>query len=679
MENVWGFLLQTLSVSAVALMLLIIKRLFQDKISPDVQYAFWMVLAMRILLPVRGGVSILFPIPVWMELLRAKAERRLDSVYSGLYEPIDNRHIFPTYPRMPVSVTDWLFVIYGIGIALVLLHYAIAYIRLRNMLRDSAADETVQARADAVAAAYGLRAVPVRIMSGVHSPFVCGVFSPVLVLPEGREISDSVLLHELLHRAHHDPAKNVIWCILRALHWCNPFMWYVVNRIENDLETCCDQRVLERLEGEARRDYGKTLLLMANDRYARMPGTSSISNGGRNIARRIEAIVRFQTYPKGVTFALVCMAVLLVNAAVSGQTVNGSDVWLRPAKERQLDYALAMSRVQRCSTLAGALDTYAKGIIYENGIYMAMASPLANQETLETAMREENADGMAAYHVERGFGSEDQMAVQESDGYRIYNLKKDADQNYEALLLFSGIRRADEGRNGSAENDAEADAADTACMLALPVRAYETDGSWVVERTGEVKVFPTAFKMGFSDDTLLPPLCSYAGNCVYGRVMLDVRTSYTIKGSMTGDEILPDAAFSGAMLLNDSVYDYRNAKAGVPGDQVSVIYVQAESEHAPLVYPAMYDLPEGDGGTGGTDGMLAWETHTVADQEPKGIVTSGWGGSMDPSQIGEDDGLPIRFGVKILWDGKQVVKMELEKQHLEQTDTIGKKGDRNGA
>ena len=59
MINVWRFFLQTLSVSAVALVLLIIKRLFQDKISPNVQYALWLVLALRIVLPVGAGVHIL--------------------------------------------------------------------------------------------------------------------------------------------------------------------------------------------------------------------------------------------------------------------------------------------------------------------------------------------------------------------------------------------------------------------------------------------------------------------------------------------------------------------------------------------------------------------------------------------------------------------------------------------
>jgi beta-lactamase regulating signal transducer with metallopeptidase domain len=85
----------------------------------------------------------------------------------------------------------------------------------------------------------------------------------------------------------------------------------VFNRIENDMESLCDSRVLERLEGEERRLYGGILLAMASEKYARVPGTTSISNGGRNISRRIEALVRFRKYPKGMGLVSVCIALVL--------------------------------------------------------------------------------------------------------------------------------------------------------------------------------------------------------------------------------------------------------------------------------------------------------------------------------------------------------------------------------
>ena len=51
MEHIWSFLLQTITVSIAAAVLLIAKRLFLDKLSPRWQYGVWAILAARLLLP----------------------------------------------------------------------------------------------------------------------------------------------------------------------------------------------------------------------------------------------------------------------------------------------------------------------------------------------------------------------------------------------------------------------------------------------------------------------------------------------------------------------------------------------------------------------------------------------------------------------------------------------------
>ena len=49
MENIWAFLMQTLTASVAAAVLLIAKRLFLDKLSPRWQYGVWVILALRVL------------------------------------------------------------------------------------------------------------------------------------------------------------------------------------------------------------------------------------------------------------------------------------------------------------------------------------------------------------------------------------------------------------------------------------------------------------------------------------------------------------------------------------------------------------------------------------------------------------------------------------------------------
>ena len=51
MGNIWEFLLQTLTVSLTAAVLLIVKYLLADKLSPRWQYGIWGLLALRALTP----------------------------------------------------------------------------------------------------------------------------------------------------------------------------------------------------------------------------------------------------------------------------------------------------------------------------------------------------------------------------------------------------------------------------------------------------------------------------------------------------------------------------------------------------------------------------------------------------------------------------------------------------
>lgn len=481
MGNIWEFLLQTLTVSLVAAVLLILKYLLADKLSPRWQYGIWGLLALRALIPAGMTRQVLLPLPEFVDMCKTAAERGLASACSGPWDALDAKSVLPWPSGAPESVTDWLFVVYALGAAAYLLWKLAAYARLRLALRRGApASEAVSAQIAAVCEKYGLRCSRAVEVEGLPTAFVCGVFRPVLAVPKGG-VDDKVLLHELLHLKYFDAAQGIFWCLIRALHWCNPFMHYVLDRVGNDLESLCDQRVLERLEGEERREYGSILLGMANAKYARAPGTSSISNGGKNISRRIAAIVRFKLYPRGMALASVCIAVVLATPLLLG-TASADTGHMHPGPQRELDRSLAAARTTRCQTPAAALDTYAKGLLYDNGVFLAAASPFEKHEELYAGMRESGADGWVAYHYE---AIPEQYSIDSGSGYLINNIVS-TENACEAELVFTVSYVADQENGGwlKGENG------DTLTGLyVVPVRAYEAEG-WVVEETGERLFIP---------------------------------------------------------------------------------------------------------------------------------------------------------------------------------------------
>lgn len=481
MGNIWEFLLQTLTVSLVAAVLLIVKYLLADKLSPRWQYGVWGLLALRALIPAGMTRQVLLPLPVWVDMWKTAAERGLGSAYASPWSSLDAGSVLPLPSGAPRSLTDWLFLVYVLGVLGWLLWKAAAYARLRLVLRrGTPASAEVSARLAAVCEKYGLRSCRAVEVEGLPTAFVCGVIRPVLALPRGGA-DDKVLLHELLHLKYFDAAQGIFWCLIRALHWCDPFMHYVLDRVGNDLESLCDQRVLERLEGEERREYGGILLGMANAKYARAPGTSSISNGGENISRRIAAIVRFKLYPRGMALASVCIVLVLAAPLLLGSA--GTDIGhMYPNELDGLDRSLAAARTTRCRTPAAALDTYAKGLIYDNGVFLAAASPFEKHGELYEGMRASRAEGWVAYHYE---SAPEQYAIDSGSGYLINNLVC-SEGVCEAELILT-VNYVADLENGGWLKDADGDT--ITGLYVVPVRAWEAEG-WVVEETGERLFIP---------------------------------------------------------------------------------------------------------------------------------------------------------------------------------------------
>ena len=481
MGNIWEFLLQTLTVSLAAAVLLIVKYLLADKLSPRWQYGVWGLLALRALIPAGTARQVLLPLPVWVDMWKTAAERGLGSAYASPWSSLDAGSVLPLPSGAPRSLTDWLFLVYVLGVLGWLLWKLAAYARLRLVLRrGTPASAEVSARLAAVCEKYGLRSCRAVEVEGLPTAFVCGVIRPVLALPRGGA-DDKVLLHELLHLKYFDAAQGIFWCLIRALHWCDPFMHYVLDRVGNDLESLCDQRVLERLEGEERREYGGILLGMANAKYARAPGTSSISNGGKNISRRIAAIVRFKLYPRGMALASVCIVLVLAAPLLLGSA--GTDIGhMYPNELDGLDRSLAAARTTRCRTPAAALDTYAKGLIYDNGVFLAAASPFEKHGELYEGMRASRAEGWVAYHYE---SVPEQYAIDSGSGYLINNLVC-SEGVCEAELILT-VNYVADLENGGWLKDADGDT--LTGLYVVPVRAWEAEG-WVVEETGERQFIP---------------------------------------------------------------------------------------------------------------------------------------------------------------------------------------------
>lgn len=327
MTNLWTVLYFTLGITLTGLMLVLFKRLFRDKLSARWHYLVWLVLVVRAILPENLRLfSTGFALnTLWvsgMKRLRAAVELGRNSLLSTPFGMGGGEiSLLKKMPFSAWSLTDRLFAVYLAGVAAVLLYDALLYARLRLEIRKgAAATPSLREKIRKTAEKYDLPTQKsVRICKGIETPFLCGMVRPILVVPESmaETIDEKVLLHEMLHLKHHDVLVNFLLHLLQALNWFNPFVYWLCRIIRNDSEALCDQRALERLRGEEKREYGMLLLDMADSRCASRIGTTSMANGARNIKTRIGRIADFGRVPKGAAFATACITVVLCLASVS--------------------------------------------------------------------------------------------------------------------------------------------------------------------------------------------------------------------------------------------------------------------------------------------------------------------------------------------------------------------------
>lgn len=621
MTDLWGFLLQTLTASGAAALLLVVKALFRDKLSPRWQFAAWGVLGLVLLVP--AGLGGRYALVNWPWLVEtAKTALTGDYSLTRVLAPIPLPRL-----RVPETAADWLYAVYAAGVLVLLIRYTRSYVRLRLALRHGApAGEVRTAQIGAVAERYGLPVCRAVEVPGLTSAFICGVFRPVMALPAGTEADDKVLLHELLHLRHRDAAWGLVICLFRCLHWCNPLLWYCADRAGNDLEARCDQRVLELLEGEERRDYGRILLSMANEKYARAPGTSSMANGGKNIRRRIESIARFKKYPAGMALVSVCVAVTLAAPLLLGTRADavyegGGSL----PRNMDVSAAMASARTVWCTTPAGALDTYAKSVLDQNGIYRAMCAPLEEQAAIGEELRANTASGRSP-----AWDTGLPCWPNTQSGYAVYNLEPVGGDAYEGLLVVE-LNYPPEGQAAEESHT---------WLAWQSLRTERQDGRWVVLPLGEFQAVETNWGSlpPYNCENL--PAYLYEARTENFTVRLRYQTAFRV------DSYVQNNSWFFSSQSFDTTPQPQGEFTAMDGQELSVIYTgdPADKDEIRSIGVSCAPVQEGEerpelrkAGTGNVGGSSSdgsnWGARSLERDWGPEVRISGGGGSRHPKDF----------------------------------------------
>lgn len=167
--------------------------------------------------------------------------------------------------------------------------------------------------------------LPVYVSEAVATPCMFGLLHPAVYLNHraagDRQALGYVLCHENCHYRHRDN----LWVLVRAacvcLHWYNPLVWLAACLSRQDGELACDERSLEILGEEERIRYGRVLLDFSEQGGMLLGGlklSTAMSGGKRQLKERLLLIVR---EPRRHSAALA--AVMALSALCSALTFTG--------------------------------------------------------------------------------------------------------------------------------------------------------------------------------------------------------------------------------------------------------------------------------------------------------------------------------------------------------------------
>ena len=120
----------------------------------------------------------------------------------------------------------------------------------------------------------------------------------------------------MMHELEHDRTKDNFWLLVRTVcvtvQWFNPLVWIAYFKMREDCELACDYRVLSKLKKEEKSIYGKALLYILESNQKTVSMASSMGREKNLIKKRIKSIFKKRKAEAYlVPFVVTCIVTVL--------------------------------------------------------------------------------------------------------------------------------------------------------------------------------------------------------------------------------------------------------------------------------------------------------------------------------------------------------------------------------
>lgn len=366
------FLSISLSGAILICFILLLKPFYQARISRRWQYYIWLLVILRLLLPVTtnfGTDWLSVPTFHGMQVLELRPDsagkyagngqeteegsgsiddeeqksgdnaqpfntigqengflKRIDSAippYSGAFS-LGSYLIFAWLTAALILILHKVWVYYGFIRYLKAGNQQISDIAVLNLLGERKEELKIK------------RKIELYCNSNISSPVMTGFLHPAIIIPKENieTIKMSYIFrHELVHYKRGDLLYKWLTQMTICLHWFNPFVYLIGKEVNQACELACDEVIIKSLDESEKRTYGDTLLsfLKSKESYGRSLASVTLSEGARQMKERLGAIMDYQKKSKRIK-AVTCM--LTLGICIFGVTISA---WAAPVKAREAE------------------------------------------------------------------------------------------------------------------------------------------------------------------------------------------------------------------------------------------------------------------------------------------------------------------------------------------------------
>lgn len=340
--------------SVLILCIMLIRIVFKGKISSRLQYALWLLVALRLMIP--ASAQIYMAIGSIQEFRIIDLAEMLESRFGDVTEQLETPVSFTmstsntwagrmagyvlgqalTYPgsdgpisvfiagKIGFSLLDIFRGIWGGGMVIMALWMLITNIIFTRGLHKGRKEFVLPENGEWNSV---IRKTKVYIIDKLTSPCLYGLpfresiyLTADIVEDQGR--LRHVLTHEMCHKKHGDSFWSIVRSILLIVYWMNPLVWVAAVLSKRDCELACDEEALLLLGEEERISYGETLLsiITRKSRLSDIACTATTMTGsGKSVKERIKFIA---DKPRVLGAAVVAALVLVIVVSVLVFTKN---------------------------------------------------------------------------------------------------------------------------------------------------------------------------------------------------------------------------------------------------------------------------------------------------------------------------------------------------------------------